>query len=150
MNGLIRVRAKHDDDAWEPKTKQNRAVPISAALRQHLDRYRPPKASGPGPGGGWFFPSPNGKRWDADNFSRSLRATNKEAELGWSCLDYRHTFGSQLAQIGVSLYKISVMLGNSSEVCRRHYAAIATDNISIDAEFLLPGNSLSTQGPANG
>jgi len=35
---------------------------------------------------------------------------------------YRHTFGSLLAQDGVSLDKISAWMGNSPAVCRRHYA----------------------------
>lgn len=38
-HGLIRVRAKTvRGEHWEPKTKANRVVPISAALRSHLDR----------------------------------------------------------------------------------------------------------------
>jgi integrase len=35
---------------------------------------------------------------------------------------FRHTFGSLLAQAGVSLDKISAWMGNTPEVCRRHYA----------------------------
>ena len=91
-HGLIRVRAKTiDGESWQPKTKTNRAVPISQSLRRYLDTYaiRPSE-------GGWVFPSPKGNRWDADNFGRSLRAANKEVGLPWSCLDFRHAFGSQL------------------------------------------------------
>ncbi len=40
--------------------------------------------------------------------------------LGWNA--WRHTFGSLLAQGGVSLDKISSWMGNTPEVCRRHYA----------------------------
>lgn len=35
---------------------------------------------------------------------------------------FRHTFGSLLAQAGVSLDKISAWMGNTPDVCRRHYA----------------------------
>ena len=40
--------------------------------------------------------------------------------LGWNA--WRHTFGSLLAQGGISLDKISAWMGNTPEVCRRHYA----------------------------
>ncbi len=40
--------------------------------------------------------------------------------IGWN--SFRHTFGSLLAQSGVSLDKISAWMGNTPEVCRRHYA----------------------------
>lgn len=39
--------------------------------------------------------------------------------IGWNT--WRHTFGSLLAQDGVSLDKISAWMGNTPEVCRRHY-----------------------------
>jgi integrase len=36
--GMIRVRAKEiGGEAWEPKTKRNRAVPVSSRLRHFLD-----------------------------------------------------------------------------------------------------------------
>lgn len=39
--GLIRVRAKTIDGvAWEPKTKRNRAVPVSSSLRLYLDKWK--------------------------------------------------------------------------------------------------------------
>ncbi len=39
--------------------------------------------------------------------------------IGWN--SFRHTFGSLLAQAGVSIDKISAWMGNTPEVCRRHY-----------------------------
>ena len=57
------------------------------------------------------------------------------ARLPWACLDYRHTFGSQLAVKGESLYKISTLMGNSPEICRRHYAAVAPDAMTTTVEF---------------
>ena len=134
-HGLIRVRAKTIAGRdWQPKTRRHRAVPISQALRGHLDRYTPP-ASDPTAGGGWYFPSPWGTWWDPDNFSADLRDANREARRAWTCLDYRHTFGSQLAQKGVSLYKISELMGNSPEICRRHYAALAPEALIDEIEF---------------
>jgi integrase len=148
-HGLIRVRAKTIDGRhWQPKTRVNRAVPISRALRDYLDRYTPPATVRPTPDAnfpGWFFPSPSsggGGWWDPDNFSADLRDANRDAALQWSSLDYRHTFGSQLAQRGVSLYKIATLMGNSPEICRRHYAALIPDAMTEDVEFASRSSSL--------
>jgi integrase len=124
-SGTIRVRAKTvNEEPWQPKTKVNRVVPISRALRTILDGYARPVVPTP-----WFFPSPLGKRWDPDNFSEALRIINRAAGLCWSCLTYRHTFGSQLAMKGESLYKISTLMGNSPEICRRHYAVLMPESL---------------------
>ncbi len=129
--GMISVRAKTiNDQYWEPKTKVNRAVPISKALREFLTNYTPRPSIG-----GWYFPSPKGTHYDPDNFSRELRRTNKTARLKWTCLDYRHTFGSQLAMKGESLYKISKLMGNSPEICRRHYAAVIPESLMDCVDF---------------
>lgn len=129
--GMLRIRAKTiGGESWQPKTKVNRAVPISSSLRRYLDQYA--RRIVPG---GWLFPSPDGKRWDPDNFSSDLRATNAKARLRWACLDYRHTFGSQLAMKGESLYKISTLMGNSPEICRRHYAALLPEALADSVEF---------------
>ena len=47
-----------------------------------------------------------------------------------------NTFGSLLAQRGVSLYQISAMMGNSPEICRRHYAALLPEAMGESVEFL--------------
>jgi integrase len=130
-NGMVRIRAKTlGDDHWQPKTKTNRAVPVSRSLRAILTGYHPKPSSG-----GWYFPSPKGTRYDPDNFSRDLRAAQDAAGLRWTCLHFRHTFGSHLAQKGQSLYKISTLMGNSPEICRRHYAALMPETMADAVEF---------------
>jgi len=134
-NGMIRVRAKTIDTpqgprSWQPKTKRNRAVPISSALRPFLDRHVPRPSDA-----GLVFPSGTGTLQDPDGFSEDLRNANKDAGLPWSSLDYRHTFGSQLAQRGVSLFKIATLLGNSPEICRRHYAALTPETLAVEVNF---------------
>lgn len=137
---LIRVRAKTiNNEHWQPKTKRNRVVPISNQLYAILINYRWPKDSV------WFFPSPSGKRWNPDNFSQDLRKLNNQAVLVWSCLDFRHTFGSQLAQKGESLYKISELMGNSPEICRKHYAALIPERMKDTVEFDVPAGLPSNE-----
>ncbi|MHB1157658.1 MAG: tyrosine-type recombinase/integrase [Phycisphaerales bacterium] len=135
-HGMLRIRPKeHTGETWHGKTPGSiRAIPISSQLRSYLDRYAPRPSDGPGRG--WYFPSPDGKRWEEDNFSgRYLYEANSAARLVWTCLDYRHTFGSQLAQKGVSLFKISQLMGNSPEICRRHYAALVPETMSDEVQF---------------
>ena len=132
-NRLIRVRAKEVDGIfWHPKTKRNRSVPISQDLFDILKDYRPPVKSQ------WFFPGPTGGRWNPDYFSTCLRRINQEAKLSWSSLDFRHTFGTHLAQKGESLYKIAELMGNSPEICRRHYAALIPEVMRDTVEFAKP------------
>lgn len=130
--GTIRIRSKEiDGQFWQPKTGVERAVPVSSQLRPYLDRYEAAAVRGRT----WYVHSPQGKRWDADNFTHRLAKRNKAAGLGWTCLDYRHTFGSQLAMKGESLYKISTLMGNSPEICRRHYAALLPESLHDTVEF---------------
>jgi integrase len=112
VHGIIRVRAKTvNGNSWQPKTKCNRAVPISSTLRSYLDRYTPQKS-----GEGWYFPSPAGKWWDPDNFASDLRNANTKVNLPWSCLDYR-AFHSVLVnpdETGVGGAPQVVLLGRRS------------------------------------
>jgi len=133
---LIYVRAKTiDGEFWQPKTKRNRVVPISMVLHGILSIYRPERK------GPWFFASPQGVRWDGDNLSQKLRELNVESGLPWGCLDFRHTFGSHLAQKGESLFKIAELMGNSPEICRRHYAALCPEKMHDAVEFEKPSAS---------
>lgn len=139
---IIRVRAKSiDGEYWQPKTKRNRAVPIGETLLENLRGYELPRRSI------WFFPSPTGKRWNPDNFSQDLRTINKANGLDWGCLDFRHTFGSQLAQKGESLYKIATLMGNSPAICQRHYAALIPETMHDTVEF--PTESITRDGGAD-
>lgn len=140
---MIRVQAKTiAGQTWQPKTRRNRAIPISARLFGILRDHQPPHSSV------WFFPSPKGKRWHPDNFSQDLRKINNANGLEWGCLDFRHTFGSQLAQKGESLYKIATLMGNSPAICQRHYAALIPETMHNTVEF--PKGGSEHAGPSNG
>jgi len=127
---VLRIRAKEvNGEQWEPKTGKERTVPISEKLSQELEAYLPLQK------GLWFFGSDAGSRWDQDYFSECLREINVANGLPWSCAEYRHTFGSLLAQKGVSLYKISSLMGNGPEICRKHYAALMPGEMHDEVEF---------------
>ncbi len=129
--GVIRVQAKNvEGESWMPKTKVNRAVPVSSTLRPYLDRWRMRHREGT-----WVFPSPQGVKWDPDNFSSDLRSANEMAKLRWGCLHFRHSFGSHLAMANQSLFKISKLMGNSPEICRRHYAHLLPESLTDSVEF---------------
>ncbi len=137
--GMIRVRAKTvRGQYWQPKTKKNRAIPVSSTLRAYLDTYSPRPSLGK-----WYFPSPRGYWYNPDNFSSDLKRLQDKKGLKWSCLDFRHTFGSQLAQKGESLYKISCLMGNSPEICRRHYAALLPEALTDCVEFQANKNHIT-------
>jgi hypothetical protein len=61
-------------------------------------------------------------------------AASQKAGLSWTCLIYRHTFGSQLAMKGESLSKIVTLMGNSAEICQRHYAALLPQALADTAD----------------
>jgi integrase len=126
---VLRVRAKSvAGQAWMPKTKRNRTVPVSPKLRAILSEL-------PRNGSPWVFPSPEGKRWDPDNLSARFRDLLKAKALPWNFLDFRHTFGSQLARKGVSLLKIALLMGNSPEIARRHYIHLIPEELHADVVF---------------
>ncbi len=129
---VIQVRAKTiDGEFWQPKTRVNRSVPISQRLLPILTEH----AATLSEDAVWFFPSPTGERWSEDNFSADFREHQKRAGLKWRTLDFRHTFGTHLARNGVSLYKISKLMGNSPEICRRHYASVISEDLVDEVEF---------------
>lgn len=63
-------------------------------------------------------------KWKA--YQAAVAGREREIEtalerIGWNA--WRHTFASLLVQDGVELDAISAWMGNTPEVCRRHYAA---------------------------
>ena len=131
----ILVRAKSvDGTLWTPKTRKNRGVPVSSSLLAILRGYarRIPH------GTEWFFPGPGGARWNEDTFSHELRRTQQRLGLPWRCNSFRHSFAAHLAQRGVSLYKISRLLGNSPQVAELHYAALSSESLASEVEFHRP------------
>lgn len=106
------------------KTGRSRRVPISEALLSAL-AGTPKKSEVIAP------------HWQQGDFhvkaDSDLRAIGKSLpmladKLRWNI--FRHTFASLLAQTGkVSIDQISALMGNTPEVCRRHYAHLVPDQV---------------------
>lgn len=127
--GFVRVRARRDR-AWQPKTARNRTVPISRRLRTELEQtWRPHPTSE------WAFPSPKGCRWDGKNLHTRWRRIMLSRSWCWTMLDLRHTFATQLVARNVSLARVAALMGNSPEICRRHYAHISTEDLRAEVDF---------------
>ncbi len=100
------------------KTKGSaRSVTLEPALAAILDAYLPSLNSK------WLFPSPKGLRWDKDHFSQRLAAVNKEHGLPWSAMHYRHTYATQRAAAGCSVFALAHEMGTSVAMIMKHYAA---------------------------
>ena len=122
------ARFRWDDVNWgtgrailrETKTNRRCVVPFPKRLLIHLDRMPKDKRRGR------ILDWPQGERkWNSNAvaFIRRLRRARPDVpreRIAWNT--FRHTFGSLLAQAGVSIDKIAAWMGNSPDVCRRHYA----------------------------
>lgn len=66
---------------------------------------------------------------------RELRELSGVELAGWQVL--RHTFASSLVSAGVSVYKVSKLLGHGSvSTTERHYAHLAPDELGRDVNRL--------------
>ena len=135
----IRICSKEDGDTlWTPKTNADRSVPVSSDLMRFLGSYEPREDSC------WLFPSPEGVRWDADNFSHELVRIQRKHTLGrtvgekllpYGCNIFRHTFATRLVACGKSLSLVARLMGTSVPICERHYAAFVTGEMQDVVEM---------------
>lgn len=114
--GLIHVVEGH---GWTPKTG-NRTLPLHSRLREILGQYGPP-ADGQG-----YLVAPE-KAWAKNRYRFEIRKTFDAVTAaveteGLTPHVLRHTFASQLAMAGVSLWKISQFLGHSTLRTTQIYA----------------------------
>jgi len=125
---LLHIRPKEADGVgWVPKTGKSRRVPIHRRLLPVLRK----KGRHPT----WVHPSPKGTRWDGDNLTHRFARTMKGLKLPWRIMDLRHTFGSHLAQKGVSSFKIATVMGNSSQIVEKYYARLVPEEMHAELEF---------------
>ncbi|MCC8179416.1 MAG: tyrosine-type recombinase/integrase [Planctomycetes bacterium] len=122
------------------KTLEPRLLPMSAQLRELLESVQEADRHGHVVN----MPAGADRLFRLENLHRKIRKLNQgigrwkkdksknktdaekeqkpipDERIGWNA--WRHTFGSLLSQSGVSLDKISSWMGNTPDVCRRHYA----------------------------
>jgi integrase len=140
--GSMTLHVGADRDGATNKTRSTRDVPVHPDLLAYLDRL--------GARRGRLVPAwrdPRETRCYTDDAENTLDALREAfsaraakirkrggpraeaharavetaaGKLGWN--NFRHTVASLLVQNGVSLSKVAAILGNSEEVCRRHYA----------------------------
>lgn len=116
---------------FDIKDHEDRSIPMNKRIYDEFYPDRQPE--------GFIFES--GTQSQGRNFyrfdpKRSLMAALKEA--GLTTADpfqrLRHTFGSLLAQKGVSIFKVSKWMGHSSvQVTERHYAGLHAYDPEIDS-----------------
>lgn len=119
--GLLTVIGKGDKE---------RTVPMTDILKGHLKNYL---ASGqPTPASVYLFPSP--RRADRPIHSHFLELWVKKA-ANWASFEHpeemtvhvlRHTFGTQLAESGASVYEIRDLMGHSSITVSENYVKLAS------------------------
>jgi integrase len=120
-----RVEARHIDLRAgrllvpRAKTGVRRSVPIAKGLAERLRAGRLP-AGRAVPWPNEYWPMCSAEVACIAELRRRCAEKIPRERIGWTV--FRHTFGSLLAQAGVSLDKISAWMGNTPAVCRAHYA----------------------------
>ena len=60
----------------------------------------------------------------------------RDAGLPWTLLDLRRTFATQLiCKPSMNFARLAALMGNSPEICRRHYGHVSTEELAADVEF---------------
>jgi len=101
-----------------------RAVPIVPDLKRILEPYLETLDTE------WLVPSPTGLLWIGENFGDKHRTLLRANKLQHTCLIYRHTFATDRAREGWSLFRIAKAMGNSIAVCEKYYAAFIDPSIA--------------------
>jgi integrase len=109
------------------KSKKNRTLPLASALKNILESYKNGKKEG------FIFAEAKGEGEYRYHFRRAFNTVRTKTELKWVTPHVmRHTFGSLLAQQGVSLYKISKWMGHSHSRVTEIYAHLQEKDEEIE------------------
>lgn len=123
VRGIISIVPK---PGWDPKTYEQRHIPIPRDLIRHLKRL--PKTSE------WVM----GERPPTlGSMSSHFRKITKSAKLPGGLHTLRHTYASHLVQAGVPLYTVMKLLGHKSIETTMIYSHLAPRNFD-DAVAKLP------------
>jgi len=140
------------DEEFVTKGKKQRYVPICEEVGEMLRRIKYVKTpslvlplSKREEVGPYVFGKPNGAVFTGDYFSRRFKRACKAAGVD-SAIHFhslRHSFASNLAQKGVSLYVIKELLGHSSITTTEIYSHLNMDSLREAVEKLDTSTSLS-------
>lgn len=108
--GMLSIVPK---EGWQPKTGEQRHIPIPDDLARHLR-----KKTRVGP---WVI----GERPSLPVMSAFFRKISRKARLQGNLHTLRHTYASHLVQAGVDLYTVSKLLGHSDVNQTSIYAHLA-------------------------
>ena len=121
------------DTGFITKTRESRDIPINSTLFELLSELHKTKTDS-----AYVFPKENGFQYNADYVSRkfkvSCRLSNIDEEIHFHSL--RHSFASNMANKGVSIYIIKELLGHSSVKTTEIYAHIDFDSKAKAVEVL--------------
>lgn len=123
--GILSVVAK---DGWQPKTGEQRHIPMPDDLTQHLVKKRRVLGNQE-----WVI----GERPSLAVMSAFFQKISRKAKLPGNLHTLRHTFASHLVAAGVDLYAVSKLLGHASIVQTQRYAHLAPHTLK-DAVSRLP------------
>ena len=84
-------------------------------LRSHLEDLR-------NRGSQWVVPSPNGLRWNANDFGKHLHELNEPAGLPFTAQDFRHTYATDRITEGWPLRVLAQQMGTSVRMLEMHYS----------------------------
>jgi len=137
---VIQVRTvTTPDETKVPKTGP-RAVHYHQNLQPYLEAYIAAGLRGKR----FFFPKQGEDRlrykhggepdvWRASSLAHALsnilKPISKKIGKPINALILRHTFGSLLIRAGFNYVEVSTIMGNSPEICRRHYARLSPDEV---------------------
>lgn len=118
------------DEEFTTKGRNQRYIPIcDEALTSILNQRENEKIIPIG--SNYVFCKPNGEKYTGDYFSKAfkkaLRAAGEDKSIHFHSL--RHSFASNLAQKGVSLYTIKELLGHSSISTTEIYSHLNMDSL---------------------
>lgn len=121
--GVLNVRLALD---WQPKDGSPRTIPLSAEFRGFLENYLPlMKVQGP------YMIAPtkpsNGALYRHDfrsKFETFVKNHVKKSGTRFTFHDARRSFASNLASLGVSIYKVAEWLGDDLDVVQKSYGRL--------------------------
>lgn len=114
-------------ELFQTKTKKIRYIPLKKSVKEIIERRITKLKTG----NDFIFKNPNGYCYSGDYVTHQWIKAVKAAGVGkqYKLKSLRSTFGSKILQAGNSIEVTAELLGNSIEVCAKHYAKLNNENL---------------------